>query len=131
MKRMRVSDDASARPPLSDGVVAVLLGSWSAKPPARTAGDEEGVLELFQAREQGCVQLWRQHERFLRATAAGWGWQPEIELKNGRRLFAAEFFCLPQSQQAAYWQARGLEAAAAMAADDDEWDGTVAHEETP
>jgi hypothetical protein len=81
---------AEMRPALSVEVVAILLRGWSAQAPVRDdyTGFSGGFVDLYDA--DGPAQLWRQHERFLRATAKAWGWEAQDELPDGRRVFAAE-----------------------------------------
>jgi hypothetical protein len=115
---MRRKPAGDPRPPLSDGVVAVLLGGWSAH--ARTGASDDGLFELFSQRDQGMAALWRAHESYLRAEAQRLHIKPPYDLPDGRRVFFAEFCTLPLAVQMAYWQAQTARALAAIAADDDE-----------
>jgi hypothetical protein len=79
-------------PDLKADTIAVLLGGWSANPPDGVPpgppGFGQGFIDLYE--DAGIVRLWRQHARFLRATAKAWGWEPQFELPDGRRGHYAE-----------------------------------------
>ena len=67
------------------------------------------MLELFDVwagRDSGIIQLWREHEAFLRTTATQWGWQPRYTTPDGRQLFFGEYCALSQADQAACADAR-------------------------
>jgi hypothetical protein len=88
-------------PPMSYDTAAILLGGWGAAPPAgvdRQFGFGGQMLEAFEA--GGVARLWREHERFLRATAARWDWAPPYRGPDGVLRYHGE--------ACAWEQARGL-----------------------
>lgn len=132
MKRTRLTDEnVASRPPLGDSAAAIVLDGWGAHPPSGRCVDEAGLFELFQQHEDGIGRLWREHERWLRDVAAAWHIAPGFVLADGRALFFGEFVGLPQAVRSAYWLARTLEAAEAIASDDDGGDVLLRHEDTP
>ena len=76
--RLKTSNQA---PDLSAATVAVLLKGWCAEPPEgipRQHGFGGGFLELYNI--GGIAALWHEHEGWLRAQAAEWGWEPTFTL---------------------------------------------------
>lgn len=85
-----VKGGAIRRPDLYASTIAVLLKGWGATAPEPSPENfGGGQLELLSDRGAP-AQMWKQHERFLRAIAQQWNWQPSIEAPDGRRLFWAE-----------------------------------------
>lgn len=82
---------ASSVPDLSPATVAILLGGWGAEAPEPSPhGFGGGMLELYDPNCAGFIRFWRDHEPWLRAQAAAWGWLPEYEV-DGQKLFYAEY----------------------------------------
>ena len=88
MATRRTTDNA---PDLSPFTIATLLAGWTSQEPPETShhqGFEGGPIDLFEA--GGPARLWRAHEAYLRATAARWGWEPQIKAPDGRLMFCGE-----------------------------------------
>jgi hypothetical protein len=81
-------------PDLKAETIAILLGGWGAHPPADEPKGPHGFcggqLALFTDGDSGIARTWRVHEQFLRATAARWGWTPDVRGTDGRSRFWAE-----------------------------------------
>jgi hypothetical protein len=78
-------------------VIAIALDGWAAKPPASVATDpreDAALFELFIARDEGLVDLWRQHEPYLRALAHAWrltpAWYVRPRTASGLRFIGQE-----------------------------------------
>ena len=86
--RRRTPDTA---PDLKPAVIAILLRGWGAEAPEPSEhGFGGGMLELFDSRGAGIIELWTAHADWLRQKAAAWGWLPEWE-HDGQRLFYGEY----------------------------------------
>lgn len=79
-------------PDLKGSVIAILLAGWLAEPPADVDagphGFGNGYMTLLDP--DGPQRLWEAHERFLRATAARWNWQPTTECADGKLRYWSE-----------------------------------------
>jgi hypothetical protein len=83
----------AAAPDLSNDVLAVLLAGWGAEPPPserRTHGFGGGYAELAFTGGPGPGGLWAQHEAYLRAVAARWGWRPTCRGRDGQLRYYGE-----------------------------------------
>lgn len=96
---MRLKANGPApRPNLSNDTIAVVLGGWTADPPAgvpRTHGFGSGMGPLYYTRgPEGCgagaAACWRQHEVYLRQVAAAWGWAPRHRAPDGTLAYYGE-----------------------------------------
>jgi hypothetical protein len=76
----------SGAPDLGAAVVAIVLGGWTVKVDAQA---DDGAFALFEAGTAGVVQLWTQHEGFLRAEARRLGIAPAWTLE-GRDVYFGE-----------------------------------------
>jgi hypothetical protein len=91
---MAITRRGDPKPPLSDECAAVLLGGWSARPPGGERPGDSSLFDLFAARDEGIVQLWREHEEYLRERAMAWGIEPAYP-KRGTRVFFGEWLAVP------------------------------------
>jgi hypothetical protein len=81
----------SQAPPLSRDTTAVLLGGWCAVAPPTVTDDPQHVEHQFLTLYAvgGIARLWLQHEKWLRAQAAEWGWSPQFT-HDGTQMFYGE-----------------------------------------
>ncbi len=104
---MKLRSNRQDVPVLSSSVVATVLGGWGT---TSSLADDDGLFDLYMQRATGIVQLWRQHESFLRGEAERLGIEPDFEMPDSRVLFFGEFLSRPPDEQTAYWQRRSKEA---------------------
>jgi hypothetical protein len=76
-------------PPLDAATVAILLGGWTAKPLDGTPANTSAAFDLFQGGELLVLDLWHQHESFLRFEASRLNIEPTYRV-GGRLLFFGE-----------------------------------------
>jgi hypothetical protein len=105
---MKLRKSREDPPPLSPGVIAVLLGGWSAK--SASLESDDAVFDLFLRRNTGVAELWTAHKAFLLSEAQRLGIEPDFEMPDSRVLFFGEFLSRPPDEQTAYWQRRSKEA---------------------
>jgi hypothetical protein len=86
MRRTRAPQAPAA--PLGPRITRVLLEGWGGRGRARPGEGPEPIFGLFMAPRTAMADLWRQHERFLRAEAARLGIAPGRY--GGRRGYYAQ-----------------------------------------
>jgi hypothetical protein len=79
----RLTRRGALQPPLKAETIAILLAGWAAPdaPEASEDGFDGGFLELYE--EGGIAELWGTYDRYLLATAARWGWTPQVPTRRG------------------------------------------------
>jgi len=76
MSRPRRDVDAATAAPFSDDAAAILLGGWSSEPPSGREHQGFGGIGFLFLPDVEFDDLWREHEKHLRALAARWAWTP-------------------------------------------------------